>query len=323
MRNRRIGHERTQGVRPVELRQLKHVVAVVETASLTRAAKLLFITQSAISHSLRNLEVAVGAQLFSRGPHGVVPTAIGQQVYVDALHILRRCAALSDNAKSLSQGRHGMLAIGITPLFAGCILDKALAELDGGFYIRIREGVSAELFQGLVNGTLDLVLSNVPLEGDVTGLATERLGIVFTTVIAAADHPVLRRRGPKPADFTQTNWAFLNYANVSGWAKGFLLSNGFPEPAIEVETNSTHMLRTLVLRRRYLTIVPPALFRDELAEGTAKTLIAPSESFQRPIGMTYRTPASPKLGMILDALRKHVDDGEVQQTEPALRLSRR
>lgn len=307
----------------MDLRQLKHFVAVVETASLTRAAKLLFITQSAISHSLKNLEEAVGAKLFSRGPHGVVPTAIGQQVYVDALHIIRRFAALSDNAKSLSQGRHGMLAIGITPFFAACILDKALSELDGGFYIRIREGVSAELFQGLVSGTLDLVLSNVPLEGDAAGLATERLGTVFTTVIAAANHPVLQRRSPKPADFVRTSWAFLNYANVSGWVRGFLLSNGFPEPSLEVETNSTHMLRTLVLRQRHLTIVPPALFRDELADGTATTLIAPTGSFQRPIGMTYRTPASPKLAMILEALRKHVDDGQYRQAVPALRAARR
>ena len=65
-----------------DLRQLRAFVAVVEEGSFTLAARRLFVTQSAVSHSLRTLEEQLSCKLLDRSGKRVVVTVEGE------LHIL-------------------------------------------------------------------------------------------------------------------------------------------------------------------------------------------------------------------------------------------
>lgn len=70
-----------------DLRQLRAFVAVVEEGSFTRAARRIFVTQSAVSHSLRALEQQLACRLLDRSRKRVSVTTEGEL-------LLQRCRAI-------------------------------------------------------------------------------------------------------------------------------------------------------------------------------------------------------------------------------------
>src|SRR5918911_3813568 len=78
----------SQPTRPsgVEMRHLRLVVALAEHGSLTSVARLLGLTQPALSHQLRDLEVRLRAPLFERTARRMVLTPLGEQL----AHVARR-----------------------------------------------------------------------------------------------------------------------------------------------------------------------------------------------------------------------------------------
>src|SRR5260221_13048129 len=68
---------------------LKAFAAVIDCKSLTKAASRLFLTQSAISRRIQQLEEALGGTLLDRTQRPPSCTALGQRVYEQSLPILR------------------------------------------------------------------------------------------------------------------------------------------------------------------------------------------------------------------------------------------
>src|SRR5918911_5088228 len=76
----------------VEIRHLRLIAAVAEHGSLTAVARLLGLTQPALSHQLRELEVRLRAPLFERTARRMVLTPLGEQL----AHVARRVLAEVD-----------------------------------------------------------------------------------------------------------------------------------------------------------------------------------------------------------------------------------
>lgn len=89
----------------IEIRHLRLVVAICETGSLTRAARRLNLTQSALSHQLRDVESRLGTPLFRRDDRRMVPTDAGQELYGVAQRVL---AELDAAVASLATGERAM-----------------------------------------------------------------------------------------------------------------------------------------------------------------------------------------------------------------------
>jgi hypothetical protein len=71
------------------IEQLKYFVDIIDCKSISGAAKKLFITQSALSQSISNLENELGAKLLVRSNQGILATAFGRVVYDDSTDIIR------------------------------------------------------------------------------------------------------------------------------------------------------------------------------------------------------------------------------------------
>jgi DNA-binding transcriptional LysR family regulator len=113
----------------MELRELRVVVAIADEGSVARAATILHLSPSSVSHSLTTLERKLGARLFHRLARGMVPTEVGVAVLAPARRALREV----DAARAAAAAVEGLLAGQVT-MVALRVFVAPLADLVAGFH---------------------------------------------------------------------------------------------------------------------------------------------------------------------------------------------
>jgi LysR family transcriptional regulator for metE and metH len=96
---------------PIEVRHLRLVVAIVEEGGLTRAGERLNLTQSALSHQLKQIEDSLGVTLFTRAKRRMVLTDPGEVLVERARTILADISELESDLREHAAGRRGKLRI--------------------------------------------------------------------------------------------------------------------------------------------------------------------------------------------------------------------
>lgn len=108
------------------IRQLRAFVEVHRLRKLSAAAEKLFVTQSAVSMLIRQLEDGLGARLFDRTTRSLQPTAAAADMLPTAERILRDVDALSGGFRELSTLERGRICVAITPTLASFLLPGAI-----------------------------------------------------------------------------------------------------------------------------------------------------------------------------------------------------
>lgn len=186
----------------LDLRHLRLVAAVAESGGQTRAARRLNLTQSALSHQLRELEARVGAPLFIRASRRMVLTPVGERVLSSARRVLHEVETLErDLAAAGSNGDAGVVRLatecytcyhwlpGVVTAFR-----KEWPRVD----VRIMAEATADPIRALLDGGLDLAI----VAGDVD---ERRLGCTSLfedeqVVVVAPGHPFASRPFVAPED---------------------------------------------------------------------------------------------------------------------------
>ena len=138
---------------------------VAETGNISLAAKNLYISQSAVSQSIKQLETALQARLFSRSPRGVTLTSEGQMLYE---YVRSALSLLSTGEDKLSQAQQlllGTLTIGasdtVTSLFLTPYLET-FHRTHPGIRLKIVSGRSAKVLSLLKSGVVDIAFASSP-----------------------------------------------------------------------------------------------------------------------------------------------------------------
>ncbi|WP_405402501.1 MULTISPECIES: LysR family transcriptional regulator [unclassified Streptomyces] len=143
----------------MEIRQLRHFMAVITHGSFTAAARAELIVQSALSTSVRNLERELGADLFERTGRRVVLTEAGRALLPSARTVLAGTDAARDAVAAVSGLATGRVRIGTIQTLTCVDLAAELAlfhRLWPGVQISLREATTPELVAGVRAGELDL-----------------------------------------------------------------------------------------------------------------------------------------------------------------------
>src|SRR5665648_425905 len=140
-------------VRSADIAELRAFCAAVDLGSLGRAARLLRVTQPALSKRLRTLEALAGATLLDRSSRGVTPTAAGTRLYLEARKLLAQAEAVEELMAGLSR-EDAPIRLAASHTIAEFVLPAPLVE----FERRRERHLSVELVVG--NSTLvrELVL---------------------------------------------------------------------------------------------------------------------------------------------------------------------
>ena len=174
-------------------KQLRYFVALAEHKHFGRAAAQCFVSQSAFSIAIQELEGLLGANLVDRTNRTVTITATGKEIAVLANLCLQDLAALVELAHGQSRPLHGPLQLGIIPTIAPFLLPRvlpALREVFPELKLFLREDITARLHEQLMEGALDIVVLALPYELagiESMELFTDRFRLAARTGTALVD----------------------------------------------------------------------------------------------------------------------------------------
>ena len=149
------------------IKQLRYFLALVDTGHFGRAAEACFVSQSAFSSAIQDLETLLGTRLVDRTNRQVTITAIGRDVAAQARSCLREIEALVEIASQRRAPLSGVLRLGVIPTIAPFLLPRVLPELRETYpdlKLYLNEDQTQRIHQKLLDGDLDLLLLALPFE---------------------------------------------------------------------------------------------------------------------------------------------------------------
>ena len=167
------------------MRQLRYFAQIVESGSLSKASRQLFVAQPALSQHIAKLESEVGKPLLNRSSRGVAPTENGLALYHHARFMLRQLDQALSIARQESGALQGMVSIGLpatTVSALGLPLVRRIRERYPNVLINVVEGMSGHLGQMMRMGQLDLAVlfsSDVAPDLSVEPLLEEELFVML------------------------------------------------------------------------------------------------------------------------------------------------
>lgn len=290
----------------VDLRQLRYFAQIVESGSLSKASRQLFIAQPALSQQLSKLESEVGRPLLNRSSRGVAPTDNGLALYHHARFMLRQLDQALSIARQESKSVQGMVSVGLpgtTVSAMGLPLVRRIRERYPSILLNVVEGMSGHLGHMMRLGQLDLAVlfsSDVAPDVAVEPLLEEELFVMLPkhsplvaskrtsiTIKEAAALPLILPTGAHglrrriAAEFEQRNLSARIVAEID--SLGLLMNCVYdgmgatikPMGAIYQERERGRKWRALsisdarMFRRNYLYSLPPA--RLSAAAGVVAT----------------------------------------------------
>ncbi len=247
----------------IEFRHLRTIRAIHRAGGLARAADLLNITQSALSHQVKGLEDQVGVELFVRRSKPLKLSAAGQRLLALADRILPEIEALEDDFANLKSGKSGRLHIAIEChacfewLFP--VLEefrKAWPDVD----VDIRPGLAFGALPALEREEVDLVVSSDP--ETLRGVEFRPLFDYEPVFVAAASHPLAEKKFVVAEDFRDE--LLITYPVDRSRLDVFteLLTPAKIEPRAVRQVELTAVILLLVASNRGVAVLPDWVVRE-------------------------------------------------------------
>jgi DNA-binding transcriptional LysR family regulator len=184
----------------MELRQLRNFLIIGEEGSITAAARILRITQPALSRQIKSLEDDLGTPLLERGAHSVTLTPAGEALMAEGKKLVKAADAMIEKVKLAGIGEP--LRIGYAPSLAGDFLAIAIERFTQ-FHPRVRVSLndcsSSEMRAGLSSGKLDLILAP---PSQVQEIHWENLRTYGWRLVMKAAHPLASKKKITNADLS-------------------------------------------------------------------------------------------------------------------------
>ncbi|HYF43248.1 MAG TPA: LysR family transcriptional regulator [Ramlibacter sp.] len=183
------------------LRQLRAFRAVYQLRKLSAAAEQLFITQSAVSVLIRQMEEGLGTRLFDRTTRSLQPTQAATEAIVVAERILRDVDSLGAGLRDLTALRRGRISLAVTPTLAEILLPRVVKRYSA-LHPEIRvviDDCAPDQFVSRVAGEHVEFGIGTP-ERAAADLDTRTLLRDHLALVCRRDHPLAARRAVQWAD---------------------------------------------------------------------------------------------------------------------------
>lgn len=290
--------ERHDRLHRIRLRHLTCFLEIVRTGSARRAAEALFITESAVSKTLRELETELSLRLFDRSRTGMTVTDGGRRFAryarsaIDALNT--GLTAADPDTQAVATVR-----IGSMPVIAAALLPSVIGrmlEARPRLAVEIVSGSKGTLLERLRKGEIALVLGRLPPPADLKGLSFEQLFVDRYIVTVRPEHPLASRERVSYSDIALYPLALPTRDTVTfeELHRAFL-ANGAAMSTARVETIYLQFSRAYVLASDAVWACSDTTARQDIEDGILVKLAADTSLLESPLGIIRRASDSEEI----------------------------
>lgn len=295
----------------LSLHKLDVFSQVVRMGSFSRAAETMLMTQSAVSHHIRDLEVHLGASLFVRGPRGVTCTSAGETLYEYTVQIFKLLAEAENQITNIEKITGGEVSIGATPGVSMYLLPDwilSFSEKYPNLVVNLHTGTCAENIEMLHGLRLDIAIVEGELdEKSSQGLAVRLLQEIEQRVVIGPKHPWWGRDCIELSELTDQEMIMRQPTSQTRiWLDSELEMCNVRPRVTAVFDNVESIKRTVALGTS-VTILPPYSTYEEEQAGSLRSL---SVNHDRPLQRRLKLlslvdkPPLPATGAFLRHLEK-------------------
>ncbi len=292
----------------MEIQQLRHLIAAVESRNLMKAADNSFISQSGLSRSIKSLEQRLGVPLLVRGPKGVEPTLYGLTVLRRAKVILNEVARSIEEVRAIEQARIGETKFGITQNYANYLIPDLLADLHQerpGLRVSVVTDGFIELAKKVKTEAIDFAFGLIGQIHHSDGIRIEPVKAHRSRVIVGAGHQLAQQSAISPEELAAAQWAMLNSESVQRSFGLFFETRGLAVPAQMLKCNSIALIRRVVLATDALTILPQDTVQPDIDAGLLVPLECDTPVERTRVGFIFREGSllTPQAELVISRIR--------------------
>ncbi|HWL30323.1 MAG TPA: LysR substrate-binding domain-containing protein, partial [Burkholderiaceae bacterium] len=292
----------------VSLRHLRSFVVAARTANLTRAAQALYVSQSALSLTILQLEAELGIKLFDRSTRSFNTTAAGEEFIPIAERLLKDMEAALRSMRALGNLDRGAVGLAAVPSVMTLAIPGTVARFihdKPGINVYLREENAEGVQRRLLAGDIDFGIANLWREDaqlDFEPLFHDRYGVLY-----APPSELDRGEGA-------LTWRALECLRVIGFSsdwglQNLLMSEEIPEhvrrPRYEVSNTVT--IAALISEGAGVSVMSALGARRPPLDRLSFRLLR-QPVMQRTVGILTRKGRglSPAASFLLDRLRKEL-----------------
>jgi LysR family transcriptional regulator, transcriptional activator of the cysJI operon len=274
----------------MQIETLKVFCDLVESRSFSRAAVRNFITQSAVSQQVKNMETKFETQLLRRDGKSVSPTPAGRILYERSRAILDSFEHMQLEMKSIGQDMAGSVRVATiysVGLHEMSVVIKTFLKIYPKVNLHLEYSKGSQVYEDCLRGAIDLGIVTYPEPRK--GLRTISLPADKLVLICSPDHPLARRH--------HVDIHKINEQNYVAWEKGMAsrtaLDRVFQEHGIKVrvvsEFDNIETIKRSVEIGAGISIIPLLSVQKEVQTGSLVQIHFTDMTFYRQLGIIVRS----------------------------------
>lgn len=257
----------------IEIRHLRLVVALHETGGATAAAARLGVSQSAVSHQLREIETRLGVPVCVRAGKRLVLTPAGTRLLASARTVLPELEQVPRDVRRLHEGQGGLLRVAaqchtgyrwLPPVV------RAFAARHPGVELEVEVQHTGRLVDALLEGVLDLALLTDTVRD--RRLHVRHLGSDEHAAIVARDHAWATRAFITPAELASENLLLYSASPSESFTVREILRPAGVRPVRVRFVQLTEAILEMVKAGLGVTVMPTWSIQSALADGELRSV---------------------------------------------------
>lgn len=256
------------------LEQLRVFLAVAYYLNFTRAAESLFVTQSAVSASIRKLECQCGAKLFERLGRQVYLTKAGNLLRLESQKVIDQVEHLKKSLKELEGFQRGELLLGASFTAESFLVPGVIVEFNQAYpKIQVKCAVrsSLEVISDIITGKSELgIITGENRLSDFSCLQSSVIGQDQLRIVVGKNHPWFNMSPISIFKLVEAKWILRETgAGDRQTFESFLQTWGVNpnELNIALEFNSSQMIKKAIIKGMGAGVISELMIAEELERG--------------------------------------------------------
>jgi len=255
----------------MEIRRLKHLIALADTRNFSRAASQCHLSQPAFSRSIQAAETELGMALFERGGPEVRCTPAGTFVLERARKLVMKSRGLERDISLYRERLMGDLSLGTGPYPAATLVPALLTQMRlryAGVNVRVEVNKAIYLERHLRSEELDFYVADLRNLSANSDLKVTRICQLSAALYVRSGHPLLSAASVSGPDVMPYGLASVDVpknlrlllAPLMGWPEGTAMP-------IALETDDLNLLKTVVIGCNTVLACAKFAVQQEVATG--------------------------------------------------------